>query len=172
MSKLPNVTLADLTRERVERGLSWKQVAINLNLGSTYAARHAWRLLTGTAPTEAQPVNPVRKRRSTGLGAVSGVNGPRATLTPIWNDDSDQDEIYGRINGADITVQRTLKGMELPLETFHVGRVVKFAFDGKEEDGPLVIHFYEPQRSKDEKGKWYFGETARVVRVRDIRMVS
>lgn len=149
-------TAEDLTRERDERGLSWKQVAVNLNLGSPGQARKAYTELTGKPHNES---NPIVNRAPRGSGT-----GTAKLLTPLWDDDSDQDEIIDKIQGpwvdpvgepgqknytpghyrgSVITIRRpSLYGGPTYEETMRVNRLEKFVFDGKDEDGPLVMHMH------------------------------
>lgn len=145
-------TKEDIERERDERGLSWKQVAVNLGLGSPGAARKAYSDLTGRPHNTS---NPVVNRAPRGSGSSTV-----ALLTPLWDDDSDQDEIIekvqgewipesgsgktyvpGHFRGSTITVRRkSLYTQNEYEETLRVSRIDKFAYDGKNEDGPLVVH--------------------------------
>lgn len=130
------ITAEQIIEERDKKGLSWKQVGINLDIGSPSAARKAYTVLTG---------KPHYESLMTGKRAPRGSNGTgRKTFHPNWNDESDQDEIIERLQGSRrITVRRSYKGIEMGEEELEVERVVKFTFDGKEQDGPLVVHFGE-----------------------------
>jgi hypothetical protein len=129
------VTAEDLIRERDEKGLSWRQVGINLDIGSPSAARKAYTMLTGRPHYESQMKEGARAKPGTAR---------RKTFEPVWFDDSDQDEIIEAITHRTIVVARTIKRstfeLTMPEERVHVSRIVKFAFDGKNEDGPLVVH--------------------------------
>jgi hypothetical protein len=133
------VTAEDLIRERDDKGLSWRQVGINLDLGSPSAARKAYTKLTGKPHWESQMKEGARAKAGT-------VSSGRKTLEPVWFDDSDQDEIIAAITHRNIVVRRTLKNeragqvFELPEETVHVSRIIKFAFDGKDQEGSLVVY--------------------------------
>lgn len=146
------ITEADIVRERDERGLSWKQVAINLGLGNPGAARRAYAELTGRPHDSSQPL----------LARAPKGSGARKTLTPLWDDDSDQDEIEAKLNGpwveesgegknykpghwtgSFIKVRRSLAraGDAADLEwtdELHVSRTAAFTY-GPEGDQPLQV---------------------------------
>ena len=134
-------TAEEIKHERDSRGLSWRQVATNLNLGSPGQARKAYTELTGTPHYESQ---------MTGKRASKGSVG-RKVDSPNWNDDSDQDEIIerlqgkwneptkdtkGHFDGSVITVAMDLRGMQWE-EEIPVARVMGFKFEGPDEH--LVI---------------------------------
>lgn len=141
-------TAEDIIRERDERGLSWAQVAKNLDLKSPGAARAAYTKLTGRPHTES--VMQGRAARGTGVRATN-----RKTAAPEWGDDSDQDEIEAKLNGRwieesgsgkDYTpghwsgstiVIRRKHGYE---EEVRVKQVTAFTF-GKDGNLPLTIEF-------------------------------
>ncbi len=148
-------TAEDITKLRDEQGLAWRQVAVNLGLESTFAARKAYRTLTGRAPSESKPeVRRVVNRIGTAKGSTRKVH------VPEWDDEADQDAIIEALgNGARILVRRTLKGVASE-EDLVIGRLVKLSWDGKDESGPLVAHFTERE-----------GGGMRTIRVRDIKEV-
>lgn len=137
-------TAEQIIHERDARGLSWRQVAVNLNLGSPGQARKAYTALTGKPHYESAMTG---KRASRGT-----VN--RKVDSPNWNDDSDQDEIIERLqgkwheptkdskghyDGSIITVACDYKGLQWE-EEVQVARVKEFAFEGKDEH--LVISVF------------------------------
>lgn len=151
-SKELTCTAEDIIRERDERGLSWRQVATNLDLGSPGAARAAYTKLTGIPHNESQPkVNRAPRGSSTAT---------RKVQAPGWNDETDQDEIIERLQGpwiestkkdepghyrgSVILVRRNTYGHAYE-EEVRIERVIKFAFDGKDEDGPLLVHVWTGQ---------------------------
>ncbi len=142
------ITAEDIVRERDQRGLSWAQVAANLDLSSPGAARKAYTDLTGRPHTDSQ-MQGRRAARGTGV-RVSG----RKTFAVEWHDDSDQDEIINRLqgpwveeqgepgsksyspghwSGSTITVQR-----KYGVEEVRVGQVLAFTY-GPKEDLPLTV---------------------------------
>lgn len=139
-------TADDIIRERDTRSLSWKQVAVNLNLGSPGQARKAYADLTGVPHYESQMTG---KRASKGAGVGRKID------APDWDADSDQDEIIERLqgrwheptkdssghyDGSLITVKHDYRGLEWE-EECAVSRVAGFAFEG--EDEHLVITVYD-----------------------------
>lgn len=153
---IDHVTLEDIVRERDENGLSWAQVAINLDLGSPGAARSAYEKLTGRHHSESNPVARRAPSSRSGLGVRPE---RRKTFVPKWDDESDQDDIASTISNRVITVVTECYGSERA-EEIAVGRIVKFTFDGKDEDGPLVIHFHDK-----------YNGASRSIRVADIKNV-
>ena len=147
-------TAEDIKKLRDEVGLSWRQVAVNLDLGSPGAARKAYTTLTGRDFKESAMTG---RRTKTLMGSAK--TNTRKVYAPVWDDDSDQDEIIERLKGARIFVVREVKGLQLQ-EELVVQRVVKMSWDGKDEDGPLAVTFYERE-----------GGGARTVRVQDIKEV-
>lgn len=130
-------TAADIIRARDEQGLSWRQVAVNLNLGSPSAARSAYTALTGKHHSESQMTG----KRASSRGTVGTVkSNTRKVYAPEWTDESDQDEIIERLQGSRITVTRTIKGTTTEEELL-VGRVRKLTWDGKAEH--LCVHFVD-----------------------------
>lgn len=126
-------TAEDIRKLRDDQGLSWRQVAVNLDLGSPGAARKAYTTLTGLDYHSS--VMTGRRAKSDPLRSVRPA---RKVFAPVWNDDTDQDEIIDKLRGATITVRRTL----VPGEEFiDVGRVTKLSWDGKDE--ALCVHFTE-----------------------------
>lgn len=164
-------TAEQIVAERDGKALSWAQVAANLNLGSPGQARKAYTQLTGRAHNTSQPV----VKRTSAPGGIR-----RAIQEAVWNDDSDQDEIIERVqgiwqpsfgnigtkeyvpghwSGSTLLVVRDLKGVHME-EEVSVGRIIKFAYDGKDDDGPLVMHVIDK-----------FSGATRVFRVADIKEV-
>lgn len=136
-SDFSHLTAEQIVAERDGKGLSWAQVAANLDLKSPSAARAAYTALTGKPHTESVMTGRARS------GTARTITGKRRkTMAAMWNDDSDQDEIIEAITHKSIRVVREFRGIELPEEIVHVNRIVRFAFDGPDHDGPLVIHFY------------------------------
>lgn len=151
-----NFTAEDITKLRDEQGLAWRQVAVNLGLESTFAARRAYRNLTGRSPSESKPDN-VRR-------VVSKVGTSRGSTRKVhvtdWSDEADQDEIIERLgNGARILIRRSV-GNIMQEEDLVIGRLIKLTWDGKDESGPLVATFTERE-----------GGGCRTVRVADIKEV-
>jgi hypothetical protein len=151
-TKAPACTEEQIVNERDGKGLSWKQVAINLDLGSPGAARRMYTQLTGRHHSESQMTGKRAARGSASTG--------RKLTNPEWNDDSDQDEITdklqgvwvepigevgsknyvpGHYSGSRIVVTRKLRGSEETYdEELRVARVVSFTF-GKDGDQPLQV---------------------------------
>jgi hypothetical protein len=142
-SKNATCTAEDVVRERDERGLSWKQVAINLELGSPSAARTAYTRLTGRPHNESN--TEVKRAPRLPKSVVRAER--RKTLHPKWTDDSDQDEIIERIDGSVIVVRRVFRKIELPEERIAVGRIDSFRFDGANQDGPLCVTIIDRETS-------------------------
>lgn len=158
-------SLEDIVRERDERGLSWAQVAANLNLGSPSGARAAYTRLTGRHHSES---NPTIKRS----GVSKTASGARRRMNALeWDDDTDQDLIIEAVTHHDINVQRVFRGMELPEEWLHVCRISKFTFDGPEEE--LVMHCYVKEQCECRLKNPNDSDVgrARAFRVRDIKAV-
>lgn len=137
-------TAEQIIHERDSRGLSWRQVATNLNLGSPGQARKAYTELTGKPHYESQMTGKRASRGSVG----------RKVDSPNWNDDSDQDEIIerlqgkwheptkdtkGHFDGSIITVACDYKGLQWE-EEIQVARVDSFKFEGPDEH--LVISVF------------------------------
>jgi hypothetical protein len=150
------LTADDLRRERDVKGLSWRQVALNLGLGTPGAARAAYSTLTGQSHHDS---------------VMTGKRAPRGTArkrvdAPGWNDDSDQEEIEARLNGgwieesgsgatytpahwagSSIVVQHTVPGGTHKFEEeVDVAYVKAFTF-GKNGDQPLQITLIEKATS-------------------------
>jgi hypothetical protein len=142
-------TAADIERERDERGLSWAQVANNLGLGNPSAARKAYAELTGRPHDSSQP---------TVTRAPKGAARQR-TVTPLWDDDSDQEEIEAALNGpwveesgegkdyrpahwqgSAVKVRRRLGDLEWD-EELKVSRTEAFTY-GPDGDQPLQVTVY------------------------------
>lgn len=141
-------TAEQIVAERDGAGRSWKQVAINLNLGSPGQARKAYTDLTGRPHHESQAI--VKR-------ATRGTATNRKVDSPGWDDDSDQGEIEARLNGewveesgsgqnytpahwtgSMIVVERTVRETATFIEEVLVGRVVEFTF-GPKGDQPLQV---------------------------------
>jgi hypothetical protein len=150
--KAPACTAEDIVRERDQRGLSWAQVAKNLDLGSPGAARTAYTKLTGRHHSESV-MQGHRAPRGSGARLVG-----RKTIAPQWNDMTDQDEIIERLNGplvpesgepgskgyqpehwsgSVIVIQR-----KYGTEEVHVKHVKAFSF-GKNGDKPLQVELLD-----------------------------
>lgn len=153
-------TAEDVVRERDEKGLSWAQVAANLGLGNPSAARKAYTLLTGKPHSSS---NPIINRSSGG-----GWKGRKATHSPLWDDDSDQDEIIEMVTGRVIFVVRDYKGTKWEEEMF-VDRVAAFSF-GKDGDQPLTMEFYD-RGLYDDQGRLVCSGPCRVVSVSTIKEI-
>lgn len=130
-------TAEEITRLRDEVGLSWRQVAVNLELGSPGAARKAYTTLTGRHYKDSAMTG---RRARTTMGSAKAST--RKVYAPDWNDDTDQDEIIQRLTGSRIIIERNVKGLALE-EDLIVGRVVKLFWAGAEDDGPLTVDFIE-----------------------------
>lgn len=159
-------TAEQIVEQRDVKGLSWKQVATNLGLGSPSGARSAYTRLTGKPHTES---NPELKRAHKGATSASG---SRRRMNEVqWDDDTDQDVIIEAITHRDIRVVRSMRGLELPEEWVHVSRIERFVFEGEEEY--LVVRLFTKEsgycecRVKPGVDPEY--GTARAFRVRDIR---
>lgn len=139
------ISAEQILEERDTKGLSWRQVALNLNLGTPGAARAAYTQLTGKSHTTSIMAGKRAPRGSR--------NASTRTDSPKWDDDSDQDEIIEKLrpcqpnptdrakcmHGVTITLQRIIGGEKFE-EEMTIHRLVKFTYDGREEDGPLVVH--------------------------------
>lgn len=143
-------TAEDVVRERDQRGLSWRQVAANLGLGSPGQARTAYTELTGKPHYESQPI--VKRAPKGTVGKVVD--------SPGWDDDSDQEEIEARLNGSWIEasgegqnytpahwsgsfiVVRHKQGDYVWDEDCEVSYVTAFTF-GPEGDQPLQVLLHE-----------------------------
>jgi hypothetical protein len=167
-AKEPTCTAEQIVEQRDTLRLGWRQVAANLELGSPGAARRAYTKLTGRPHNESAPVQR-RSARSTTSAAGTRLR----TSAPQWDDDSDQDEIMEAITHRDITVARVAKGIAFPDETVHVSRIIRFAFDGPEQDGDLVVHVYTKHLCQCRLADKRDADTgvARTFRVADIKEV-
>ena len=149
-----NFTAEEIKKLRDEVGLSWRQVAVNLDLGSPGAARKAYTTLTGKDFKESAMTG----RRTKTLHGTAKAN-TRKVYAPVWDDDSDQDEIIERLKGARVIIVRDVKGITNE-EDLIVQRVVRMTWDGKGDDAPLAVTFIERE-----------GGGMRTVLVRDIKEV-
>lgn len=154
-------TAEDIVRERDERGLSWAQVAANLNLGSPSGARSAYTKLTGRPHNESQPL--LTRSSKNLLGKHTKANSVQ------WDDDTDQDDIIAAITHHRIVVRRKVGELELPDEMVHVSRIERFEY-GNGGFGELQVVLYTKDacecQVKDPRDADY--GTARSFRVRDI----
>ena len=96
-------TAEDISKLRDEQGLSWRQVAINLDLGGPSAARTAYTALTGRDYRETVMTGR-RIKTESGSAKIS----TRKVYAPEWTDESDQDEIIDRMTNARIIVERSV----------------------------------------------------------------
>jgi hypothetical protein len=137
-----------IIEERDIKGLSWRQVAINLNLTTPGAARSAYTKLTGRSHTESVMPEGKRARRGTGFER-------KRRFAPNWNDDSDQDEIIERLEtchpkpneprhcvpGRTIVVTHRPHTISLK-KTFEeevtIHRIIKFTYEGPLEEELVV----------------------------------
>lgn len=159
-------TVEQIVDQRDVKGLSWRQVAVNLGLGSPAAARSAYSRLTGRSHTESSPE---LKRAHKGATTASG---SRRRMNEVqWDDDTDQDIIIEAMTHKDIRVVRTVRGMTLPDEWAHVSRIERFAFEGEEEC--LVVRVFTKEAAHCEcrikPGVDPDYGVARAFRVRDIK---
>lgn len=148
-AKALGLTAEQIIEERDTKRLSWKQVAINLDLGSPGAARRAYSELTGKAHNESDPV---LRRAKPGSGTSR-----RKLDVPSFDDETDQEAIEKRLNGSIIRVIRNYKGI-VQDEEFRVQRVRAFTY-GRNGDQPLQVEI------SDSDG------TIRTFRVADIKEV-
>jgi hypothetical protein len=112
---------------------------VNLGLESTFAARRAYRTLTGRAPSESKPENVRRVVNKMGTARAS----TRKVHVTEWDDDTDQDHIIECLgNGARLLVRRDVKGITSE-EDLTIGRLIRLSWDGKDESGTLVVTFTE-----------------------------
>lgn len=91
----PACTAAEIVAERDGKGLSWRQVAINLNLGSPSAARSAYTELTGKPHTSSVLAGGTRRTRHRSLSTSRR----KVHAGLAWTDDTEQDEIEAKLNG-------------------------------------------------------------------------
>lgn len=176
MGKAPKeltITKEDIIRERDERKLSWAQVARNLELGNPGAARKAYAELTGRSHKDSKPIV---QRAPKGIGN-------RRTETPLWDDDTDQEEIEAKLNGpwveaegepgtkkyvpahwagSVIKVRRSVTGRTW-YEEFVVSKADSFTY-GPEGDQPLQVTVFAINSDRA-KGTYTF-------RVQDILAVG
>jgi hypothetical protein len=123
-------TAADITALRDVQGLSWRQVATNLDLANPGQARKAYAELTG---------RDYRATVTTTRTASIGLHGTaRKFFSPQWHDDSDQDEIIAKLERSVIVVKRAIVDAE---EEIKVGRVQRLTWDGPAEE--LCVHFVD-----------------------------
>lgn len=141
------ITAEEIRRERDARGLSWAQVAKNLNLPSPRAAHMAYVRLTG------EDSKGQGKRTMTGFGVRS-----TKTFAVQWDDDSDQDEIEERLNGAWVEEAGSGKDYrpghwsgsliivqrKYGVEEVKVGHCKAFTF-GPNDDKPLTVEVKSDQ---------------------------
>lgn len=125
--KWAHVTAEDITQARDSDGLSWRDVATKLGLGSPSTARAAYTDLTGRSHKDSQ---------MTGRRARTRTSSAAAVVRPEWNFDTDVDTITEAITGRMIVVKRS-GGHEEEI-------IVRSVADYHEEgDATLVVNFWE-----------------------------
>lgn len=127
-----DVTKEDLIRCRDEEQLSWRAVAIKLELGSPGQARKAYTELTGRNHSESV----VTAR------AARGSSKTKASLRPKWSNKTNPKEIREAITRRIITVERVIGSAEP--ELIRVRRVE--GFQARSPSGrsiPLTVHFID-----------------------------
>lgn len=133
-------TAEDIIRERDELAQSWRKVGEVLGLGSPGNARAAYTALTGKPHTESSPIVRQRAPRADGAPRARRGSAPKkVTRDPKWHDDSNQDEIAAKMEGALITLERAGGREEI-----RVQRVIEFEFNKKDE---LMVHFRDALNS-------------------------
>jgi type II secretory pathway pseudopilin PulG len=132
-------TAEQITAERDTKGLSWKQVAVNLGLPNPGAARSAYTELTGRPHSDAAPV---RQRAARSTTSVNGVRHKRNLVE--WNDDTDQDEMIEALT-------HHWRRPHLPCRRYQGGDRVD-----TDAEFELVGHVCEVCGGT---GKWIFGNT-------------
>jgi hypothetical protein len=115
---------------RDAQGLSWRQVATNLDLANPGQARKAYATLTGKDYRDTETTT---RTKAVGIGGSV-----RKFFSPQWDDDSDQDEIIERLTRAVIIVSRNVKGVPFE-EEIKVDKVSRLTWDGAAEE--LCVHF-------------------------------
>jgi hypothetical protein len=141
MAKWDHVTAEQIEKERDEYGNSWRQVGINLEIGSPTTARNAYEALTGRSHSEKTATATVRNSAEIGTSKSS----TSKTVQANWDDDSDQDEIIEKCANARLVIHRGLKVDEdgkAVAEIIKTGKVAGMAYDGG-GFGDLVINVTE-----------------------------
>lgn len=140
-------TAEQIIEQRDKLGLSWKQVSLNLGLGNPGAARKAYSELVGRHHSES---GAVKKRAPRGSMTAGG----KVLEHLQWNDETDQDEILAKVvPGSHLVIRREFRGIQIE-ESVEVYSVEKLAWDGKEEDGPLVIYLKQfPNCDRADRGR-------------------
>lgn len=135
-------TAEDIVRERDEHGLSWRQVAVNLDLANPGQARKAYKELTGVDHKQSKP----EVKRDTAMGTEPGnvkMRSGRKILRPEWHDDlteEEQLELIDRLTRSRITVVRTIKGgIEVP-EEIRTGKVHGLTYETDDGNAGLTVH--------------------------------
>lgn len=126
--KWAHVTAEEITQARDGDGLSWRDVATKLGLGSPSTARAAYTDLTGRSHKDSQ---------MTGRRARTRTSSAAAVVRPEWNFDTDVDIITEAITGRMIVVSRMGGAYE---EEIVVRSVADYSEEG---DATLVVNFYE-----------------------------
>jgi len=153
-------TADEIVELRDGRGLSWRNVAIELGLGEGKKARspfakRAYKELTGKDPSDSHPV-----RAQTPAKGEQQLT--RASVH--WDDSSDQDAIEAALLGDEshrndgsslwrprkLLVLRDLNGKSSHEEIF-CRYATGFTF-GPEGDQPLQVHIVEHLQTKDWQG--------------------
>lgn len=106
-NKWDHISKKDIERERDERGLSWRQVATNLGLGSPATARKAYTALTGRPHNEKTQFASNVTRNTGEMGSSKGRT--KKTYLVDWNDETDHEEIRSRCTGARLVVDLSFK---------------------------------------------------------------
>lgn len=154
-------TAEAIVEARDGQGMSWANVAKAVGLSNPGQARRAYTELTGKPHYDSRMA-----KGSTGRaprGTSQRARKKAASLDPKWHDDSDQDEIAERLEGAWIIVRRST-GYE---EEVHVEHATEFRYEGKAKDAPLTVTLttYTTKETRT------YGQQ-RTFRVRDIVQLS
>lgn len=130
-TKWEHITAEDIVKARDTDGLSWKDVAIKLDLGSPGVARRAYTELTGKDHTTSQMTG---RRSPKGTGSKKR----KAIVRPEWTNETPVDEIAEAIAGRMIVVKR-----QYGEEEIHVGKVTEFTKkETADGETPLTVHFH------------------------------
>lgn len=125
-----HVTAEQLVQCRDKEQLSWRAVAVKLELGSPGQARKAYSELTGRSHSESV----IASR------AVRGASKTKASLRPKWTNKTKPSEIRSAINHRIILVERNL-GEPEPIR---VRKVLGFQMrTGSGKVCPLQVHFID-----------------------------
>lgn len=118
-------TAEDIKRERDEHGLSWRQVATNLDLTNPGQARKAYSELVG----DYRDSKPTIKRDTASVGELGTAKVRKSKIDrPEWDDESDQEDIEDKLTRAKIVVERDVRGHTVT-EELTTGRVHAFSFE-------------------------------------------